>query len=137
MAKSYYDVLGVTRDADDDAVKKAYRKLARKYHPDVSKDPEGEAKFKEVGEAYEVLKDSAKRATYDQFGTMDPRGGFHSTGTTGHVDLDEILRKMRASQYGADFNAGGAENVQKVSIPVDVMINGGQTTFRYVVQRAG
>lgn len=137
MAKSYYDILGITKDADDVAIKKAYRKLARKYHPDVSKESDGEAKFKEVGEAYEVLKDPAKRATYDQFGTMDPHAGFRSTGSTGHVDLDEILRQMRASQYGADLNAGPTENVQKVSIPVDIMINGGQTTFRYVIQRSG
>lgn len=137
MAESYYDILGITKGADDDAIKKAYRKLARKYHPDVSKDPDGEAKFKEVGEAYEVLKDPDKRATYDQFGTIDPRGGFYNTGPTGHVDLDEILRQMRASQYGADLNAGNSESVQKVNIPVDVMINGGQATFRYVIQRAG
>lgn len=137
MAKSYYDVLGVAKDVDGDAITKAYRKLARKYHPDVTKDPDGEEKFKEVGEAYEVLKDPAKRATYDRVGTMDSRGEFYNTGTTGHVDLDEILRRMRDSQYGADPNAGSSESIQKVSIPVDTMINGGQATFRYVVQKAG
>lgn len=66
--QDYYETLGVARDADEDAIKKAYRKLARKYHPDVSKDPDAEEKFKALGEAYEVLKDSEKRAAYDQLG---------------------------------------------------------------------
>lgn len=67
--KDYYQILGIDRKATQDDVKKAYRKLARKYHPDVSKEPNAEEKFKEVGEAYEVLKDSEKRAAYDQLGT--------------------------------------------------------------------
>ena len=66
--KDYYEILGVTRAADADAVKRAYRKLARKYHPDVSKEKNAESKFKEVQEAYEVLRDSDKRAAYDQLG---------------------------------------------------------------------
>src|SRR6202166_235689 len=66
--KDYYEVLGVTRAADADAVKRAYRKLARKFHPDVSKEKNAENKFKEVQEAYEVLRDPEKRAAYDQLG---------------------------------------------------------------------
>ncbi len=66
--RDYYDVMGVARDATQDEIKRAYRKLARKYHPDVSKEPDAEEKFKEVGEAYEVLKDPEKRAAYDQLG---------------------------------------------------------------------
>ena len=66
--KDYYATLGVPRDADADAIKAAYRKLARKYHPDVSKEKDAEEKFKEVGEAYETLKDPEKRAAYDQLG---------------------------------------------------------------------
>jgi len=66
--KDYYDVLGVTRGAEADEVKRAYRKLARKYHPDVSKEKNAENKFKEVQEAYEVLRDPDKRAAYDQLG---------------------------------------------------------------------
>src|SRR5579862_5230947 len=66
--KDYYDTLGVTRDAGAEEVKRAYRKLARKFHPDVSKERNAEAKFKDVQEAYEVLKDPEKRAAYDQLG---------------------------------------------------------------------
>ena len=67
--KDYYAILGVPRDASAEDVKRAYRRLARKYHPDVSKEPKSEARFKELGEAYEVLKDPAKRAAYDRLGT--------------------------------------------------------------------
>jgi curved DNA-binding protein len=67
--KDYYKIIGVNRDAKSDEIKRAYRKLARKYHPDVSKEKDAEAKFKEVGEAYEVLKDPEKRAAYDQLGS--------------------------------------------------------------------
>lgn len=66
--KDYYEIMGVDRDAGQDEIKRAYRKLARKYHPDVSKEADAEARFKEVGEAYEVLKDPEKRAAYDQLG---------------------------------------------------------------------
>ena len=65
----YYSVLGVARDADEKAIKKAYRKLARQYHPDVNPDdPAAEQKFKEVGEAYAVLSDADRRAKYDRYG---------------------------------------------------------------------
>ncbi len=67
--KDYYKIMGLERDATQDDVKRAYRKLARKYHPDVSKEADAEAKFKELGEAYEVLKDVEKRAAYDQLGS--------------------------------------------------------------------
>jgi curved DNA-binding protein len=72
--KDYYEILGVTRSADADELKRAYRKLARKYHPDVSKEKNAEDKFKEVSEAYEVLRDAEKRAAYDQLG-RDFRNG--------------------------------------------------------------
>ena len=92
--KDYYEVLGVAPDADQAAIKSAYRKLARKYHPDVSEHKDAEARFKEVAEAYEVLKDANKRADYDQLRTYreqqhgrpfepppgwQPSGGFEYT----------------------------------------------------------
>jgi curved DNA-binding protein len=70
--KDYYDIMGVGRDASADDIKRAYRKLARKYHPDVSKEKDAEARFKEVGEAYEVLRDPEKRAAYDALGSRKP-----------------------------------------------------------------
>ncbi|MBQ7669026.1 MAG: molecular chaperone DnaJ [Clostridia bacterium] len=77
MAKDLYEVLGLTKSATDDDIKKAYRQLAKKYHPDLNPgNKEAEAKFKEVNEAYEILSDPKKRANYDQFGTAEP-GGFN------------------------------------------------------------
>src|SRR5688572_23289921 len=70
--KDYYDTLGVQRNASSEEIKKAYRKLAHKYHPDVSKDPAGEEKFKEVAEAYETLQNPEKRAAYDRLGAHPP-----------------------------------------------------------------
>ncbi|MGH8850931.1 MAG: DnaJ C-terminal domain-containing protein [Casimicrobiaceae bacterium] len=70
--KDYYAILGVQRGASEDEIKKAYRKLARKYHPDVSKEADAEARFKEMGEAYATLKDREKRAAYDQLGQQRP-----------------------------------------------------------------
>ena len=67
--KDYYAALGVDRKASSDAIRKAYKKLARKYHPDVNKTPKAEARFKDITEAYEVLKNKDKRAKYDQFGS--------------------------------------------------------------------
>lgn len=86
MAKNYYDVLGVDKNASEDEIKSAYRKLAKKYHPDLNKDnPEAATKFKEVAEAYEVLGDSQKKANYDQYGSADgPQfSGFDGTGGFG------------------------------------------------------
>ncbi len=81
MAKDYYDILGVSRDATQEDIKKAYRKLARKYHPDLNPgDKEAEEKFKEIQEAYEVLSDKAKREQYDKFGSV---GEFTSQGPAG------------------------------------------------------
>src|ERR1700704_3138928 len=74
--KDYYAVMGVDRKASAEDIKQAYRKLARNYHPDVSKDPGGEEKFKEVGEAYETLRDPEKRAAYDQLGSYQPGQDF-------------------------------------------------------------
>jgi molecular chaperone DnaJ len=78
--RDYYEILGVSKTASEDELKKAYRTLAKKYHPDVSKEPNAEAKFKEIQEAYEVLSDPGKRGQYDQFGHANPNAGFGGGG---------------------------------------------------------
>ncbi|MFK8017529.1 MAG: DnaJ C-terminal domain-containing protein [Gammaproteobacteria bacterium] len=114
--KDYYQTLGIERGASDDDIKTAYRRLARKYHPDVSKEPEAEVRFKEMKEAYEVLKDPQKRAAYDQFGASGqdfrpppgfgqrPRGpgGFDH----GHSDFFEALFG-RGGGFEQHFDPGG------------------------------
>ncbi len=102
--KDYYEVMGVARDASADDIKQAYRRLARKYHPDVSKEQDAEKRFKEVGEAYEVLRDPEKRAAYDSLGSRPPGEEFRpppdweygsgtgaSSGARAHSDFFENL----------------------------------------------
>ena len=96
MATDYYDVLGVARDADDSTIKRAYRQLARKYHPDVATDKHAaEAHFKEINEAYEVLSDAQKRANYDRFGHAGVNGagdgGFGPFGGEGFGDIFDMF----------------------------------------------
>lgn len=90
--RDYYEILGVPRDATEADIKKAYRKLAMQYHPDVNKSPDANEVFKEINEAYQVLSDPEKRATYDRFGRVDiPAGGF---GDFGFGSLEEILNSF-------------------------------------------
>ncbi len=101
--KDYYQILGVPRDADEKAIKAAYRRLARKYHPDVSKEPDAEKKFKEVAEAYEVLKDPEKRKAYDQFGA----NWKHGQDFTPPPGWEQMYRGRRGRARTAHFDAGG------------------------------
>lgn len=109
--KDYYAALGVARDADTDEIKKAYRKLARQHHPDMSKAPDAEARFKEVAEAYATLKDSEKRAAYDELGRRPAGEDFapppqwrqaHSSGGQAfdEMDLADLLAAMGRGQRG-------------------------------------
>ncbi len=109
--RDYYEVLGVEKSASDDDIKKAYRKMAKKYHPDVNPgNAEAEAKFKEANEAYEVLSDSQKRARYDQFGHAgtDPNGfgggGFGGFGGFDDMDISDIF----GSFFGGGFGGGSS-----------------------------
>ena len=115
--KDYYEIMGVKKDATQDEIKRSYRKLARKYHPDVSKEASAEEKFKEVGEAYEVLKDPEKRASYDQLGSQwkdgqdfhPPPGwdaGYEFSGGGGGPDLGGFSDFFE-SLYGRGFHSGG------------------------------
>ena len=81
--RDYYDVLGITKSASKDEIRKAYRSLSKKYHPDLNKADDAVDKFKEVTEAYEVLSDDSKKANYDQFGHTDPNQGFGGFGGGG------------------------------------------------------
>jgi curved DNA-binding protein len=110
MSKSLYETLGVSENASADEIKKAYRKLARKYHPDINKDESAVDKFKEINAAYEVLSDDEKKAQYDQFGDQMFGGqNFHdfARGQGQGVDLDEILRQMFGGGGGASGGFGG------------------------------
>ena len=143
MAKSLYETLEVNENASISEIKKAYRKLARKYHPDVNKEPEAEEKFKEINDAYEVLSDSEKKQQYDQFGdSMFGGQNFHdfARGQGSNVDLDEILRQMFGA--GGGFGAGGfsqggfggfggfdepdLDTNAQITIPFNVAILGGK-----------
>ena len=88
--EDYYDVLGVSRDASDKEINSAYRKLAKKYHPDINHEPGAEEKYKKINEAYEVLHDQQKRAQYDQFGSagVNGQGGFGGGAGQGYGDFN-------------------------------------------------
>lgn len=110
MSKSLYETLGVSQNASEADIKKAYRKLARQYHPDVNKDPGAEEKFKEINAAYEVLSDKEKKAKYDRFGDQMFGGqNFHdfSRSQGSNADLDEILRQMFSGGGFGGFGGGG------------------------------
>lgn len=108
MAKSLYETLNVSENASPSEIKKAYRTLAKKYHPDMNKDPKAEEKFKEINAAYEVLGDEKKKAQYDMHGD-DMFGGqnFHdfAQGQGAGVDINDILRQMFGQQGGAGFGS--------------------------------
>ncbi|MCU7845736.1 MAG: DnaJ domain-containing protein [Candidatus Thiodiazotropha sp. (ex Monitilora ramsayi)] len=143
--KDYYKVIGVKRDAAQDEIKRAYRKQARKYHPDVSREADAERRFKEVGEAYEVLKDPDKRAAYDQLGmnwkagqefrpppdwdaNFEFRGGFTGAGDSSFSDFFESLFGAgfgtSGGAAGAEFHAQGEDRHAKILIDLEDAFHG-------------
>jgi molecular chaperone DnaJ len=108
MPRDYYEVLGVSRDAGDTEIKKAFRKLARELHPDVnSHDPDAESKFKEAAEAYEVLSDADRRATYDRYGHEGLRTGGYSPNFEGFGSVADIFEAF----FGGGAGSGGFGNI--------------------------
>ncbi|MDL2300556.1 molecular chaperone DnaJ [Clostridiaceae bacterium OttesenSCG-928-D20] len=115
--RDYYDVLGLKKGASDDEIKKAYRTLAKKHHPDLHPDDkQSEAVFKEVNEAYEVLADPEKRQKYDQFGhaAFDPSmGGGYSQGFSGFGDLGDIFGDIFGGGFGDIFGGGSSRGARR------------------------
>ncbi len=150
--QDYYQILGVPRDADESDIKKAYRKLARRYHPDVNKDGGAEEKFKEVNEAYEVLKDREKRQAYDRFGADWKHGrefeeagfgggfrggGYAQEGFSGG-DFSDFFESIFGSGFqqpgGAQYQPGrrrGADTQLKLDITLEEAFNGGSKTIQF------
>src|SRR5213592_4466062 len=112
MAKrDYYEVLGLNRDASEEDIKKAYRRLAMKWHPDRNPDnPKAEEHFKEAKEAYEVLCDAAKRSAYDQFGHagVDPQAGMGAAGAAGMGGFGDIFSDIFGEIFGGGRPGGAA-----------------------------
>ena len=151
--KDYYEIMGVDRDATQDEIKRAYRKLARKYHPDVSKEADAEQKFKQVGEAYEVLKDPEKRVAYDQLGkagaagaagegfTPPPNwdagfefsgGGFTEGDSAAYSDFFESLFGQGARQAQGQqrsYRMRGEDHHAKVLVDLEDAYNGATRTI--------
>ena len=125
MRRDPYEVLGVARDADDTEIKKTFRRLARELHPDVNRhDPEAEEKFKEAAEAYEILSDGERRATYDRFGFegLDSRGyASQAHGFGSFADIFDAF--FGGDPFGAAFGRGGGGRVQGGDIAVEVDVS--------------
>lgn len=139
--RDYYEVLGVSKDADDLTIKKAYRNLAKKYHPDVNPgNAEAEVKFKEVNEAYAVLSDADKRAKYDAYGhaAFDPTagGGGYSGGYSDFGDLNDILNNMFGGAFGGfggGFGGGSRQrrnpNVRGEDVEISITLSFEEAAF--------
>ena len=112
--KDYYEVLGVSKTATDEEIKRAFRKLAKQYHPDINKEPGAEEKFKEIGEAYSVLSDANKRRQYDQFGHAAFENGGSGGGAgfqgfnMGDIDLEDILGDLFGGGFRGFSGFGGS-----------------------------
>ena len=144
--KDYYQILGIERGTSDADIKKAYRKLAHKYHPDISKDPKGEEKFKEIAEAYATLKDPEKRAEYDSLGRHRPGEEFTPPPEWGQqfgggnqfyddVDLADILSAFRHARHGGrrhaeHFPMPGQDYEVTAQVTLEQIYHGGEVELR-------
>ena len=146
--KDYYKILGVSRSASADEIRKAYRLLAKKYHPDVSKEDDAEARFKEVGEAYEVLKDKEKRSAYDQLGANWKQGeqfrpppnwgGQHGFGGASHGGGYSDFSDFFSAIFGNGSGGGqggyrqpqrGSDQTAKINVDLDDVLQGAKRTI--------
>ena len=145
--RDYYEVLGVSKNATDDEIKSAFRKLAKKYHPDINKDPDAPNKFKEAQEAYAVLSDKQKRAQYDQFGhaafdqNTGGMGGFSNMGGFDFngfdINLDDIIDNMFGTgsgrTRGRTRKTKGADLLKKVDLTFEEAVFGSEKDFKVTV----
>lgn len=155
MSNSLYETLGISKDASSDEIKKAYRKLARQYHPDINKEPGAEEKFKEINAAYEILSDETKRRQYDQYGdSMFGGQSFHDFSRAnfgGNADINDILNQIFGNFGGSGrssrgfsgfsstgfggfdgFDQGFGQNLDiqaRINISFELAVNGGDYEF--------
>jgi len=138
----YYKILGVAKNASPEQIKKQYRRLARQYHPDVSQEKDAEAKFKEVREAYEVLKDPAKKQAYDQMGSQPPGWEFQKTRGdgmenqfegAGFSEFFESLfgQQMHGRRHQTAFKQRGQDQHSKITLSVEEAFSGTQRRIQF------
>lgn len=132
MSKDLYNILGVDRNATQDEIKKSYRNLSKKYHPDLNKEPEAEAMFKEISGAYEILSDNEKKSNYDRFGTSDKQSNPFSHG----FDFGDVFSQFsdifgsRGNPFQRRQNRGGDLRI-KVSLTIEEIIKGSERNIKY------
>lgn len=137
--KNPYDVLGVDKDASDADIKKSYRRLSKKYHPDINKDPGAEDKFKEITDAYDILKDPQKRERYDQYGTADEQfggGGFGGQSSYGGGGFEDIFNSFFGGGGGRQTSdptapRQGSDLQYRMNVTFEEAVFGKETTISY------
>ena len=150
--KDYYQTLGVARGASDDDIKKAYRRLARKFHPDVSKEKNAKEKFQDLAEAYETLKDKEKRDAYDNLGKFQPGQDFRpppdwqeryssASDDLGGIDLSDLFASLRGGRAGGsqrgDMPFPGEDFEVAVQIPLEDAVRGTELNLELAMRELG